>query len=177
MFNPLNEKISLLLQEIARLEADRESVESKIRHLYPLASQRQDTVDRIRPDLETIERLTRTIDSKREELIASELLMLNNSIKDLRSTTSQVDDSVKSLQTTTDKLFKSSTKLERLTTLLVYVTIMLAIIAIYNVALILGQSSPLFGAIGVIAIFAGFIYFTYRLYQAVRRGDITPLHS
>lgn len=117
------------------------------------------------------------IDYARQKLISLELLMLDNSIKDVHSMMGQVDGSVKSLQTTTDKLLSSSTKLERLTGLLIYITIMLAIIAIYQVALVLGQLNPLYGAIGATLTFIVFIYFMVRLYEAVRRGQITGLRS
>ena len=190
MSNPLNDQVADLLVEIHNLETERDRLEKQLteRGLFPLSGQPPQFVERYRPAIETVERLNQTIDSKRQKLISLELLMLDNSIKDmqlvtrqvdgsvqaLQTTTGQVNESIKSLQTTTDKLVKSSTKLERLTTLLVYVTIMLAIIAIYNVALVLGQSNPFYGAIGVIAIFAGLVYFMYRVYQAVRRGELTP---
>lgn len=175
MFNPLNEKISLLLQEIAKLEAERDQTEKPIRDLYPLSNQRPEIITSVKPRLEVVERLNQTIDSKRQELIAAELLMLDNSIKELRSTTGQVNDSMKSLNTTTDKMLKSSTKLEGLTLILNYITLMLVIIAIYQVVLVLGQSNPLYGVIGIWADFLALIYFMIRVVQDIRSGRIIPL--
>lgn len=173
MSNPLSEQIAKLLAEILRLERERSDHQEALEN--PTSTELADQFIETKGHEDSINILTREIDLRRQELISLELLMLDNSIKDLRSTTSQVDRSVQSLDETTNKVLKSSTKLERLTTLLVYVTIMLAIIATYNVALVLGASNPYYGAIGVIAVFAALVYFMYRVYQAVRRGEITPL--
>lgn len=174
----LSNQITALITEITQIETERDRIQKQLdeKGMFPLSSQPSAFVERYKPVLETVERLNQTIDSKRQKLISLELLMLDESIFHMQLATGQVDSSVKSLETTTDKLLKSSTKLERLTTLLIYITILLAIIAIYQVSLALGASNPVYGAIGAFASLTALFYFMYRVYQAEKRGDITPLH-
>ena len=183
MFNPLNNQIADLLSEIERLQAERDRQEKSIDYRYPLSTQPLDVIERIKPILETIDRLTRTVDAKRQQVISLELLMLDNSIKDLHSITSQVDASIKSLQSTTSQVdssvkslqetsldvLKSSNKLERLTLILVMVTILVALTGIFSVAVVYLTINQLVGSIGIDATFVGFMAFIVYSIPIIRK--------
>ena len=175
MSNPLNEQIADLLSEIEKLEAERDRQEKSIEYRYPLSTQTPDVIERIRPTLEIIDRLTRTVDAKRQQVISLELLMLDNSIKDVHSIMRQVDGSIESLQGTTKEVLKSSTQLERLTFTLIFLTILLGIIGFYQAAITLSPNNPyaaLIGAVGVpILILVLLLRFGPRLSKARQSQD------
>ena len=167
MSNPLNEQIAKLLIQIMELERDREKHQEALENptpaqpaadAYASTTQLADELMETKRHQWAIEGLTREIDLRRQELISLELLMLDNSIKDLRSTvaqvdgsirslqstTSKVDDSVKSLQETTTKVVMSSTRIEYFTLIVVLTTIaniaifLLTINIYYSVAVSIG---------------------------------------
>ncbi len=179
MSNPLNEQIASLITEIMQLETDRAKIQQFLdaAGLFPGIRMGLDdkSIAALKPKIEQVQILTSRIDSQRQKLVSLELLMLDNSIKDLHSATGQVDGSVKTLDTTTNKVLMSSTKLENLTKLLVLVTVLLAIIAIYQVALLLSMTNPLYGAIGTFAVFVALVYFIWRVFQWKRAGQLTKL--
>lgn len=176
MFNPLDEQIRLLIAEIAKDEAERDRIETQLqKDYYPLANLPVHRLESIRPSLEVLERLKVSVESKRQKLISLELQRLDDSIKDLHSATNQVDGSVKSLEATTNKVLKSSAKLESLTKLLVIVTVLLVIVAIYQAALTLSTSNPLYGAIGIIAVFGLLVYFMFMVFHWKGEGKLTKL--
>jgi hypothetical protein len=157
--NPLNDEIAKLLLDLQKLEEDLErhlrimeqigllgNVSDQDRRKYSVQFQMRDDFEK-------------KIDYGRQKLISLELMMLDNSVKDLRSTTTQVDSSVKSLQETTKDVLKSSTKLERLTLILVMVTILVALTGIFSVSVVYMTINPLIGAIGVDATVVGFVAF------------------
>jgi chromosome segregation ATPase len=175
--NPLNGQIAELLAELMKLEAERDRTEDPIRHMYPLAANRPEILESIKPRLEAVQRLNQTIDAKRQKLVSLELLMLDNSIKDLQMTTRQVDgsvesletttghvdDSIKSLQETTKEVLKSSSKLERLTSILIIATILVGVIAFYQTTLTLAQSIPFAGWVGSIGSALVIVYLFVRI--------------
>ena len=154
--NPLNEQIAELLAEISKLEAERDRQKQFFveRGLFPFSTVRPDVLERLKGNIETFEDLDRTIDSKRQKLVSLELLMLDNSIKSLQSTTGQVDGSVKSLQTTADQTLRSSMGLERATKILIFATLLLAVIAVFNISVDLYRANPLLGLLGILGSFA-----------------------
>ncbi len=161
--NPLNEQITKLLIDIVKLERDREQHQDALEN--PTSTQLVDELIETKRHRLAIEALTREIDLRRQELISLELLVLDNSIKSLQSTTSQVDTSINSLQTTTSQLLKSSTKLEWLTTLLIYITVLLAIIGVYNLSIVFYPSNPPAGLLALFGSIAALIYLFYKLFS------------
>src|SRR3989442_9611489 len=110
--------------------------------------------ERHRSDFNKLDDFTHKIDFSRQKLISLELLMLDNSIKSLQSTTGQVDGSVKSLQTTAEQTLTSSKRLERSTKILIFATLLLAVIAVFNISVDLYRANPLLGLLGILGSFA-----------------------
>ena|SRR2546428_7867563 len=156
MSNPLNDQIAELIAEIMKLESQRDKEQQffEERSLLPLSNLRPDTLASLRPRIETLERLERTLESKRQKLISLELLMLDNSMKSLHSTTNQ--------------MLTSSTKLEYLTRLLIMVTVFLGIVAILNVAVTFLPTNPYVGFVGMVATLAAMIYLWIRIVPILR---------
>src|SRR3989442_1547721 len=125
--------------------------------------------ERHRSDFNKLDDLTHKIDFSRQKLISLELLMLDNSIKSLQSTTGQVDCSVKSLQTTAEQTLMSSKKLERSTTILIFVTLLLAIIGIYNISIVLFPTNPLVGWTGTLGSGVLAVYALWKMVPALRK--------
>ena len=187
MSNPLNEQIASLITEIMQLEADRAKIQQFLdtSGLFPGIRTGLDdkSIAALKPKIEQVQILTSRIDSQRQKLVSLELLMLDNSIKDLHSITSQVDASIKSLQSTTSQVdssvkslqetsrdvLKSSNKLERLTLILVMVTILVALTGIFSVSVVYLTINPLVGSIGIDATFGGFIAFILYSIPIVRK--------
>jgi nitrate/nitrite-specific signal transduction histidine kinase len=179
--HPLNEQIAKLLIDILKLERDRDKHQDALEN--PTSTQLADELIETRGHKAAVESLTREIDLRRQELISLELLMLDNSIKDLKSTTGQVDNSIKSLQstmgqvdcsvkalqTTAEQTLRSSKKLERLTNILIFVTILLAIIGIYNISIVLFPTNPLVGWTGTLGSGVLAIYALWKMVPALRK--------
>jgi hypothetical protein len=180
---PLNERIGQLLIEIPKLQERRNDHELVLQNFQPIANQPPEVLRQIQQNIEAVERLTRTIDSKRQELISLELLMLDNSVKSLQSTIGQVDSSVKSLQSTTaqvddsikalketsDRMLTSSTKLERMTIILVWITLFLGLIAVFNVTVVLIPINLNVGLVGVGATLGTMIYLWVQAIPTIRK--------
>jgi protein-S-isoprenylcysteine O-methyltransferase Ste14 len=87
----------------------------------------------------------------------------------LQSTTGKVDSSVKALQTTAEQTLTSSKKLERLTNILTFVTVLLAIIGIYNISIVLYPTNPLVGWTGTVGSGVLAIYALWKMVPALRK--------
>ncbi len=169
MSNPLNEQIAELISEIMKLEAQRDLHLKRMEGLGLLADISEEFRQRNRFDFVILDDLTRKIDFPRQKLISLELLMLDNSIKSLQSTMSQVDGSVKSLQATANQTLTSSKKLERLTNILILATVVLAIIGIYNISIVLFPTNPLVGWTGTLGSGVLAIYALWKFVPALRK--------
>ena len=161
MSNPLNDQIAQLIAEITKLEQQRDKAQQALDdiaspsmflgYFESLKPERQQV---LRPKIQLVETLDKTIDSKRQKLISLELLALDNSIKSLHSTTNQ--------------MLTSSTKLEYLTRLLIMVTVFLGIVAILNVAVTFLPTNPYVGFVGMVATLAAMIYLWIRIVPILR---------
>jgi len=163
--NPLNEQIAELIGEIKRLEDQRDQHLKRMEGQGLLTDIAEEFKVRHRSEFNKLDDFTHKIDFARQKLVSLELLILDNSIKSLQSTTSQVDTSINSLQTTTSQLLKSSTKLEWLTTLLIYITVLLAIIGVYNLSIVFYPSNPPAGLLALFGSIAALIYLFYKLFS------------
>src|SRR5205807_6816623 len=87
MSNPLNEQIASLITEIMQLETDRAKIQQFLdtAGLFPGIRMGLDdkSIAALKPKIEQVQILTSRIDSQRQKLVSLELLMLDNSIKDL----------------------------------------------------------------------------------------------
>lgn len=155
--NPLDQQISDLIREIGALEAERDRIVQQLMELraYPISELRPEVFQKLRPLIESAERLDRNIDSKRQKLISLELFKL--------------DDSIKSLETTTDKLLKSSTKLERLTTILLWATLFIGLAAVLQVSVAIYQISAIAGFIGTSSTLVGLVVLGILVRPVLRR--------
>jgi len=165
--NPLNEQIAKLLGIILELERDRDKHQDALEN--PTSTQLADELIETKRHRLAIEALTREIDLRRQELISLELLMLDNSIKSLQSTMGQVDSSVKSLQATAEQTLRSSMGLERSTKILIFATLLLAVIAVFNTSFDLYQVNPLLGGLDILGSFVVIIYGFWKLMPVLRK--------
>jgi len=124
MSNPLNEQISELLATIIKLEQQRDKEQEALDTLgaFPYTSLSEAARGKLQPRIELLARLNSKIDSQRQKLISLELLALDNSVKALQSTTTQVPT--------------SSTRLENFTRLLIYLTALLGVVSIFNTGVV-----------------------------------------
>ena|SRR2546427_9577476 len=162
MSNPLNDQIAQLIPEITKLEQQRDKAQQALDdiaspsmflgYFESLKPERQQV---LRPKIQLVETLDKTIDSKRQKLISLELLALDNSIKSLHSTTNQ--------------MLTSSTKLEYLTRLLILVTVFLGIVGIFNVAVTFLPLNLYVGFVGIVATVAAMGYLWVRAVPPVLR--------
>src|SRR5437870_13669258 len=143
MSNPLNEQISELLATIIKLEQQRDKEQEALDTLgaFPYTSLSEAARGKLQPRIELLARLNSKIDSQRQKLISLELLALDNSVKALQSTTTQV--------------LTSSTRLENFTRLLIYLTVLLGLISIFNTFVVMIQFNALAGFIGIVASLVG----------------------
>ena len=169
MSNPLNEQIAQLISEIMKLEAERDAHRKRMEGIGLLSDIAEESREKHRSEFIKLDEFTRKIDFSRQKLISMELLMLDNSIKSLQSTMGQVDGSVKALQTTAVQTLTSSKKLERLTNILIFVTILLAIIGIYNISIVLYPTNPLVGWTGTLGSGVLIVYALLRFLPVLRK--------
>jgi len=158
-----------LLTEIMKIEAGRDLHLKSMEGEGILTDIAPEFRERHRAKFDKLDDFTRKIDFLRQKLISLELLMLDNSVKSLQSAMGQVDGSVKSLKTTTEEVLKSSTKLERLTLILVWVTIFVGLTGIFNVSVVYLTINSLVWSIGIIATFAGFTALIAYAIPTIRR--------
>jgi hypothetical protein len=167
--NPLNDEIARLFLDLQKLEEDLErhlkimeqigllgNVSDQDRRKYSVQFQMRDDFEK-------------KIDYGRQKLISLELKMLDNSIKSLQSTTGQVDGSVKSLKATADLTLRSSMALERSTKILIFATLLLAVIAVFTMSLDLYQVNPVLGGLGILGSFAVIILGFWRLFPILQK--------
>jgi hypothetical protein len=131
-----------------QLEADRAKTQQFLdtAGLFPGIRMELDdkSIAALKPKIEQVQILTSRIDSQRQKLVSLELLMLDNSIKELHSVTGQVDGSVKALQSTTRQvndsvksLHDTTTKVVKSSTRIEYLTILVALTTVSSIAITL----------------------------------------
>jgi len=146
MSNPLNEQIADLLVTIMKLEQQRDKDQESLEQIgaFPFTTLSEVVRGKLQPRIELLARLNSKIDSLRQKLISLELLALDNSIKSLQSTTTQV--------------LTSSTRLENFTRLLIYLTVLLGLISIFNTFVVMIQFNAVVGFVGIVASLVGMVY-------------------
>ncbi len=170
MSSPLNEQIAELISEIRKAEEERDRHLKRMEGLLLLADISEEFRQKNRFEFIKLDDLTRKVDFLRQKLISLELLMLDNSIKSLQSTTGQVDGSVKSLQSTADQTLRSSVGLERSTKILIFATLLLAVIAVLTMSLDLYRANPVLGGLGILGSFVVIILGFRRLFPILRKN-------
>jgi len=155
--NPLNEQIAELLVTIMKLEQQRDKDQESLEQIgaFPYTTLSEVVRGKLQPRIELLARLNSRIDSLRQKLISLELLMLDNSIKSLQSTTTQV--------------LTSSTKLENFTRVLIYVTALVGIISIFNAGVVILPFNAVVGLGIIVASSVGIAYLGVRAVPKTRQ--------
>lgn len=157
MSNPLNEQVAELIADILSLEEQHDKEKELLDTLgaFPVMSLKEPAREKLLPRIEQFQRLRSRIDSQRQKLVSLELLVLDNTIKSLQSTTTQV--------------LASSTRLESFTRALIYVTALLGIVSIFNTGVVTLQFSLAVGVTVIVISSAAMAYLGVKSMPKLRR--------
>ena len=158
MLNPLNEQIVELLVTVMKLEQQRDKEQESLAQIgaFPVMSLNETARGKLLPRIEQLDRLTSRINSLQQKLVSLELLMLDNTIKSLQLTTTQV--------------LTSSTKLENFSKVLIYVTALLGIISIFNTGVVMLPYSPAVGFVVIVISSIGMILLGITTVPKIRKS-------
>src|SRR2546427_11239336 len=158
MLNPLNEQIVELLVTVMKLEQQRDKEQESLAQIgaFPVMSLNETARGKLLPRIEQLDRLTSRINSLQQKLVSLELLMLDNTIKSLQLTTTQV--------------VTSSTKLENFSKVLIYVTALLGIISIFNTGVVMLPYSPAVGFVVIVISSIGMILLGITTVPKIRKS-------
>src|SRR2546427_3609848 len=141
-----------------KLEQQRDKDQESLEQIgaFPYTTLSEVVRGKLQPRIELLARLNSKIDSLRQKLISLELLALDNSIKSLQSTTTQV--------------LTSSTKLENFSKVLIYVTALLGIISIFNTGVVMLPYSPAVGFVVIVISSIGMILLGLTTVPKIRKS-------
>ncbi len=86
-----------------------------------------------------LEDLDRRVEIVRQKLMSLQLAGINEVSKHLNQNVQTLNESTKSLQSTTSQALASSTNLERLTKVLIYITALIGVVAVLNIGVVMLQ--------------------------------------
>jgi len=86
-----------------------------------------------------LEDLDRRVEIVRQKLMSLQLAGINEVSRHLNQNVQTLNESTKSLQSTTSQALASSTNLERLTKVLIYITALIGVVAVLNIGVVMLQ--------------------------------------
>jgi len=138
--NPLSDEITKTTAELTELENQRNKYRAEMETLglfsWPsMAINREKYPEKFL----YLEDLDRRVESVRQKLMSLQLAGINEVSRHLNQNVQTLNASTKSLQSTTSQALASSTNLERLTKVLIYITALIGVVALLNIGVVMLQ--------------------------------------